>query len=460
MNEGLADFFSSAIAGDPDVGEYASKDFAPNLTAIRSLSSPDKCPSEIGGEVHQDATLFSGGLWDVRSGLSAEQALVYDEAVFTAMNNSPTGDLGYEDFAQLVVSAIEASTLGATVADAQTAAFTARGVLPKCNRVLEAPLGDVMKGPKDLQTIWFALGTQTTGLNNPVGFSPGIVQFHTTLPSNATTLSVELRTVDVGGGGGPFGGTATPFKPKLVVRFGADPIGFTYGPYAVSADAVQADFTTGTTVTSSVAVPTGATSAYVMIASTGQADGAYTNVTLTSDGSAGTGGTAGTGGSAGTGGTAGTAGTGGTAGTAGTGGTSGTAGSSSGAKATPASADDSGCGCRVPTSSTTSSSTGLGVLALLGLAAMRRRKLSGNALERAHSSLSEKLSLGGLVRREAYISCATGSPSRGMDSSISASSAALRGRSAMRFRRQVITATSSPTGMPRSGRRCRMFWGI
>ncbi|MFO0662015.1 MAG: M36 family metallopeptidase [Polyangiaceae bacterium] len=321
MNEGLADYFSSAIAGDPDVGEYASKDFAPNLSAIRSLSNPDKCPSEIGGEVHQDATLFSGGLWDLRKTLTPEQQGDFDLAVFTAMNSSPTGDLGYEDFAELVVDAVKASPLGATVADALTAAFTARGVLPRCNRVLESQLDTNLKGPTDLQGIWFALGTSTTGLKAPVGFSPGIVQFHATLPEGATSLDVSMLKVNVGGGGGAFGGGGTPFTPKLIVRFGDEPIKFTYGPYTVSQDAVQADFTGTSTMTSSVQIPSGATSAYVMIGSTGQQDGAYTNVKLTTQG-----GNAGTGGTGGAGGTAGAGGTGGSGGTAaaGTGGTAGT----------------------------------------------------------------------------------------------------------------------------------------
>ena len=36
MNEGLADYFSSAITGDPDVGEYAVQDLSLGLTAIRA----------------------------------------------------------------------------------------------------------------------------------------------------------------------------------------------------------------------------------------------------------------------------------------------------------------------------------------------------------------------------------------------------------------------------------------
>src|SRR5262249_46640500 len=102
MNEGLADFFSCAIAGDPDVGDYASKDFAPNLTSIRSLTNPDACPSAVGGEVHQDATMFSASLWDVRKTLTAAQQAEFDSAVFKAMNSSPTGDLAYEEFGKLI----------------------------------------------------------------------------------------------------------------------------------------------------------------------------------------------------------------------------------------------------------------------------------------------------------------------------------------------------------------------
>src|SRR5262249_35659724 len=157
-----ADFFSSAIAGDPDVGEYAAKDFAPNLTAIRSLTNPDACPSAVGGEDHQDATLFSPSLWGARSTLMPGQRPDFDAAVFQAMTSSPTGDVAYEDVAKLITTAIEAGPLGKTVSDALTAAFTKRGLLPKCTRIIES-MGQKLNGPKDLQDLWWAPGTQTTG---------------------------------------------------------------------------------------------------------------------------------------------------------------------------------------------------------------------------------------------------------------------------------------------------------
>src|SRR5262249_37717298 len=149
MNEGLAHFFSSAIAGDPDVGEYAAKDLDPNLTALRSLSNPDACPSAVSGEVHQDATMFSGSLWDVPKTLPAAQQAEFDGAVFKAMNSSPTGDLAYEEFGELILSAIQASPLGKPVADALTAAFTARGLWPKCTRIIESTSGVKLFGPFD-----------------------------------------------------------------------------------------------------------------------------------------------------------------------------------------------------------------------------------------------------------------------------------------------------------------------
>ncbi len=356
MNEGIADYFSSALTGDGDVGEYASQDFAPGSSAIRSLTDPDKCPTAIGGEVHQDATLFSAGLWDVRVTLSAAEQSDFDAAVFAAMGSAPTGDLGYDEFATMIVEALAASPLGQTVADAQTAAFTARGVLPKCGRVLEATSGQALIGP--LQGIWFAPGTTATGIKN-LGWTPGVIQFHVALAPSATGLpqvTVDFTKVNVSSGGGGFGTPGTPFAPKVLVRFGPDPITFTYGPFAAAADVQVVDPTdAGSNKFNAVAVgPAGATSAYVMIASSGEEDGAFSSVKLTSGEAqdpTGSGGAGGGGGGATTG-----AGAGGSA-----------------PKADGTADDDSGCGCHVPGSG--GAPVGGGVAAaLLGLAALVRRR--------------------------------------------------------------------------------------
>jgi len=279
MNEGLADYFSSALTGDGDVGEYASQDFFPGSTAIRSLTNGDTCPTAIGGEVHQDATLFSGALWDVRTNLPEGEQLKLDAAVFAAMNASPTGDLAYEDLAELISVQVK-SLVGDSAAQALTAAFTARGVLPQCTRILDYK-GTKLTGPKDLKNLWFAPGTQTTGAKNQDGkWTPGVVQVHFQLPAGATKLMAQIREVQVGGGG-IGGGGGTPFTPKFLVRFSKDPITFTYKPTKTTDDVLVLDGVAATNKhTLEVDVPAGSTDVYVMVGNTGESDGAYTDFTM------------------------------------------------------------------------------------------------------------------------------------------------------------------------------------
>ncbi|MFO0610945.1 MAG: M36 family metallopeptidase [Polyangiaceae bacterium] len=343
MNEGIADYFSCALTGDPDVGEYASQDFAPGSPAIRSLTATDQCPAAIGGEVHQDATLFSAGLWDVRSKLADQAAKdAFDKSVFDAMNVAPSGNLGYEEFAQFIID--EVKTSDSAAADALTAAFTARGVLPHCTRVLEFT-GQPLKGPADLMNLWFAPGTQTTGVKAKEGWTPGVIQAHYTLPANSGKLTVAFTKVNVGGGG--LGTTGTPFTPKVLVRFGVGPIQFTYGPLAAAettlADAVAA----GNAYTANVDVPAGATDASVMVVNAGQLDGAYTALSLTAEPAMNTG-TGGAGGAT----------------------SSSSTGAGGGNNVNPT---DDGCGCEIP-GQTSGGSHWVAAIALGAIAIGRRRR--------------------------------------------------------------------------------------
>jgi hypothetical protein len=347
MNEALADYFSSALTGDGDVGEYAVKDITMSLDAIRSLTNPDACPTAIGGEVHQDATLFSGGLWDVRTTLSAADASNFDLAVFTAMNTAPTGDLSYDELAELIVTEVNSAVNSAT-GDALRAAWTTRGVLPECTRILEYA-GTTLNGPEDLSNLWFALGTQTTSLD-ATGYSPGVVQFHAAASSGElTTVKVDFTKVDIQTGLGGIGGMGTPFAPKVLFRFGDEPIQFTYQPYATTPDVVAVDPTaSGNDFTASVDAPAGASSVYVMVANAGQMDGAYTAMNMTLTESSGTGG-AGAGGG----------------------------GSSSTGGVNPTPTEDSGCGCVLPGQARSDGAWIALALMGFGLAAARSRKGRG-----------------------------------------------------------------------------------
>jgi len=359
MNEGLADFFSSAIAGDPDVGEYAVQDFDPSLQNIRSLANPDTCPGSIGGEVHQDATLFSGGLWDVRKNLSAALQDDFDKAVFSALVAAPSGDLNFDELANIIIEQVKAvGSLGAGVGTQLNEAWTKRGVFPQCTRILTYA-GTTLQGPLAAgngYNVWFGPGKQSANLGtNPLGYVPGVIQVKVDLPANTDSISVQFEgaTPQTGLGGGM--GT---FAPKVLVRFGADPIQFTYSPFATTADVVtlspnaagQQPITYDTTTP----VMPGTTTAYVMIANAGDADGVFTNLNITTTQSASVGVGTGAGGGGGAGGEGG----------------SGTGANSDG----PVINDNSSCSCSTPGGSSTPASLGLVALAAAaGLFARRRR---------------------------------------------------------------------------------------
>lgn len=349
MNEGLADYFSSAITGDPDVGEYAAKDFSASLSAIRSLASPDKIPTAIGGEVHQDATLFSGALWDVRQKLSTTQATQLDAAVFSAMQKvPPPADLGYDEFAKVILAEVQASPLGMAGVDDLTAAFTARGVLPDALRVIEYT-GKTLTGPQELGGgLWFALGTSITQTK---GYAPGIIQVRSELSERTTSITIKFEKVEIGSGN-PFGGMGTPFTPKLLVQFGADPMTFSdFTPTTPEGDVTVLDPTEeGDTYSGTVEVPAGATRVYFMVGNSGQSDGAYTNIEMTSVQAPAPMGTGGAGGTGGTG-----------------------AGGED--EDEPSTDDDGGCGCAVPGAS--DSPTGTLLVAATGIALSLLRRRSG-----------------------------------------------------------------------------------
>jgi MYXO-CTERM domain-containing protein len=358
MNEGTADYFAAALTGDPNIGEYAVLDADPTAKSIRSLANPDACPSAIGGEVHQDATLYSGSLWDVRSKLSADIQRDFDLAVFAAMKAAPTGDLGYEDFANIIIEQVKLGpTLGATVATQLTTAFTNRGILPECARILEFQ-GKPMQGPLVAGpgiSVWFGVGKSTANLGgSSLGYAPGVVQVHVPLPDNTDSIAVDFRSRTVSGGG--FGGPMGDFTPLVLVRFADEPIQFTMSPFATSADVMKlTPMANGTdaqgfslyTIKSDVMA--GTKNAYVMIVNTADVDGAYTDLNFTTTQVIGQGGAGGGGGA---------------------GGDTTTGGSKPG----PVVTDAPGCGCAIPGSS--NGPLGFSIVSLAALAGLlgRRRR--------------------------------------------------------------------------------------
>ena len=277
MNEGLADYFSSAITGDPDVGEYASKDITSGgSNVIRTLTNEDNCPTHVIGEVHYDSTLFSGALWQARSSLPEADRSKFDAALYKAMRTNPgRGDLGYDDLAKLFVA-----TLGTDLpagATALTTAMTARGVLPSCERIVTPKNGSV-KAVVGLIGGFVSPGFQSVPQAGDL--VPGIIQVHATPAATDGTLVVSFTAKASSGGGNPLGGGGTPFTPVALVKFGkAITWTVSRGSAAHDADKVL-DMTTGSRPSATFEVPAGTTDVFIQIANKGDSDGAYDNLTV------------------------------------------------------------------------------------------------------------------------------------------------------------------------------------
>jgi len=279
MNEGLADYFSSAITGDPKVGEYASKDISASLDVIRTLDNVDKCPGAVAGEVHFDSTLFSGAMWEARTKIAAADQAKFDAAIYKAMRTHVgEGDLGFEDLAKLFVTQLTADfPAGATALDA---AMKARGVTPGCERILEHTGAKVTAPPTGIGG-FVSPGKQTLGSSGDM--APGIVQIHAKLPANTAKAKVTFSAkAQGGGGGGIFGGGGKPFAPVVVGKTGQAITWTTKGKLAHDGTAVDAT-AAGTTYTAVLDVPTDATDLYVQIANKGDSDGIYDGVSIATE---------------------------------------------------------------------------------------------------------------------------------------------------------------------------------
>jgi len=276
MNEGLADYFSSAITGDPDVGEYASKDISQSLGVIRTLANQDKCPTQVIGEVHFDSTLFSGALWQARASLPDADRTKFDAALYKALRTNPgRGDLGYDDLGKLFLA-----TLGTDLPSGATAldgALASRGILPSCERILE-PKNGVVKAIDPAIGGFASPGLQS--LPSAGNLAPGIVQAHGVVAPTDAKLTVTIAT-KAAGPANPLGGGGTPFTPVALVKYGK-PIAWTKASGGFTNDASKTiELTTGTKPEATFDLPAGTTDVYVQIGNKGDSDGAYDDLTLT-----------------------------------------------------------------------------------------------------------------------------------------------------------------------------------
>lgn len=272
MHEALADYFSSAIAGDGRVGEYAGRNFGDG--AIRDLDRMDVCPSNLTGEAHDDSVFFSGALWATRQALPAPDRARFDRAIAATLIRAPSGDIGYAGLAQAFVASARRDIDSGT-ADALLAAFTARGVLG-CRRVFEFTGTPIISPAAVFEHAFLAPGRGVVPLPADAPFAPGMIQFHVALPADTTTIQVSWTD---------FKDTPkrweTPasYDPVALIRFASDPIAFGYnGALTHNAQDQLRMVELNSRYSGKLAVPRGAADAYVMVVNRGFENGLYRDV--------------------------------------------------------------------------------------------------------------------------------------------------------------------------------------
>lgn len=90
LNEGFADYFSVSLSNDPDLGEYMSGEGLGGELGTRHADNDNTCPNYLEGESHGDGEIWLGTLWEIRTSIGA--AKTDPLALATLVSLSETAD--------------------------------------------------------------------------------------------------------------------------------------------------------------------------------------------------------------------------------------------------------------------------------------------------------------------------------------------------------------------------------
>ncbi len=230
LNEAYADYFAATQTGEPTVGLYALNDlavsdfcgFTEEDAAIenyaRDLRAERRCPDDLVSEVHADSEIFSSALWAMRQELGAQVADTI--VLYAALELTDKSD--FDAAAELTVQGA-GDLYGPETGAKVEAIFTARNLL-ECDRVM--PIDRV--GQRGIQLR--VEGTRAFEPNPFPGYVPGYVQYGVTVPAGTTRAIISL---DATAGG--FSTNGQPLEVDAIVKRGAEPVLYTYGLGAGSA---------------------------------------------------------------------------------------------------------------------------------------------------------------------------------------------------------------------------------
>jgi len=296
LNESIADIISFMMTDDPELGEYTTTGLGlPKGKGMRSGLNNFKFPEAITGEVHQDAEPQSAAIWAVYSTLDAGKKLEFQKAFMKTLLTAPQGNLGYADFADLVIKDVSASPLGAATGDALRAAYEARGIKkgdPRVRAYADAPLRSV-----DSRLGIHAPGRTDMVNGKRAAFVPGLFQIGYNAPAGGVAkIKVTYELLQRGGtfgsgSGSPLGGSSgTAYAPALLAKVGGEPIKFTYGS-AFGHDALDPVdcVVTDTTATCDIEVDVGGkwgetSLVHLMLVNKGDQGGDFDDVAVSAEG--------------------------------------------------------------------------------------------------------------------------------------------------------------------------------
>ncbi|MBJ72114.1 MAG: hypothetical protein CMN31_12365 [Sandaracinus sp.] len=178
LNEGIADYFSSTITGDPRLADYLAGGTLGGESSLRELDNDLRCPDDLFGQVHADGRIWGATLWEIREAIGIEKA---DALAFAWLTTSPsTATLG-EAGELLLETAESLEVLEAADVETVRGIVEGRG-LPGCERVVPMESGRTYQGYSGQDVITGNLGG-------------GVVPLHYAIdiPADATRLTLNLQ---------------------------------------------------------------------------------------------------------------------------------------------------------------------------------------------------------------------------------------------------------------------------
>jgi hypothetical protein len=178
IEEGLADFFSSVVAGDPRVGEYVAdvgEDGAAG--ALRGIDGDERCPWDLTGDPHRDGRIVGGALWSLRTRLGPKRAEAIAFRALAAMPEAPS----LRDVARVLEASVAPGDPSAAVVVRDV--IERRGLLD-CERIVPLDDGEARFGVSGSSAFTAALGA---------GLAP--THYRIELPPDAQRVTLRLDPV-------------------------------------------------------------------------------------------------------------------------------------------------------------------------------------------------------------------------------------------------------------------------